>query len=67
MRFLPCLSLCQQLRLRQHPCHTRVSRREIRACVKCVPGSSLIHIMIHGTEMNVTSLIYNRVLYKIVK
>jgi hypothetical protein len=27
---------------------------------KCVLGSSLIHIMTHGTETNVTSLLYNR-------
>jgi hypothetical protein len=29
--------------------------------VKCVLGSSLTHMMTHGTEMNVTSLIYNGV------
>jgi hypothetical protein len=33
----------------------------------CVLGSSLTHMMTHGTETNVTTLIYNRVLYKIVK
>jgi hypothetical protein len=33
----------------------------------CVLGSSLTHMMTHGTEMNVTSLIYSEVLYKIVK
>jgi hypothetical protein len=32
-----------------------------------VLGSSLTHMMTHGTEMNVTSLIYNKVLYKIDK
>jgi hypothetical protein len=32
-----------------------------------VMESSLIHMMTHGTETNVTSLIYNKVLYKIVK
>jgi hypothetical protein len=32
-----------------------------------VLGSSLTHMMTHGTETNVTSLIYNEVLYKIVK
>jgi hypothetical protein len=32
-----------------------------------VLGSSLTHMMTHGTETNVTSLIYNRVLYKIDK
>jgi hypothetical protein len=30
-------------------------------------GSSLTHMMTHGTETNVTSLIYNGVMYKIVK
>jgi hypothetical protein len=38
-----------------------------RAQIKCVLGSSLIHMITHGTEMNVTLLIYNGVLYKIVK
>jgi hypothetical protein len=32
-----------------------------------VLGPSLTHMMTHGTETNVTSLIYNEVLYKIVK
>jgi hypothetical protein len=32
-----------------------------------VIGSSLTHMMTYGTETNVTSLIYNGVLYKIVK
>jgi hypothetical protein len=40
---------------------------QTRARIKCVMGSSLTHTMTHGTEMNVTSLIYNGVLYKIVK
>jgi hypothetical protein len=40
---------------------------QTRARLTCVLGSSLTHIMTHGTETNVTSLIYNRVLYKIVK
>jgi hypothetical protein len=38
-----------------------------RARIKCVLGSILTHMMTHGIETNVTSLIYNRVLYKIVK
>jgi hypothetical protein len=33
----------------------------------CVLGSSLTHMMTHATEKNVTSLIYNEVLYKIDK
>jgi hypothetical protein len=32
-----------------------------------VLGSCFTHMMTHGTETNVTSLIYNRLLYKIVK
>jgi hypothetical protein len=32
-----------------------------------VLGSSLTHMMTHGTEMNVKPLLYNRVLYKIDK
>jgi hypothetical protein len=28
--------------------------------IKYVLGSSLTHMMIHGTEINVTSLLYNR-------
>jgi hypothetical protein len=35
--------------------------------IKCVLGSSPTHMMTHGTETNVTTLIYNGVLYKIVK
>jgi hypothetical protein len=35
--------------------------------IKCVLGSSITHMMTHGTEMNVTSLICNGVLYKIDK
>jgi hypothetical protein len=33
---------------------------QTRARIKCVLGSSLTHMMTHGTEMNVTSLLYNR-------
>jgi hypothetical protein len=40
---------------------------QTRARLTCVLGSSLTHMMTHGTEMNVTSLMYNEVLYKIVK
>jgi hypothetical protein len=40
---------------------------QTRAQIKCVLGSSLTHMMTHGTEMNVTSLIYNGVPYKIFK
>jgi hypothetical protein len=29
-------------------------------CLKCVLGSSLTHMMTHGTEINVTSLLCNR-------
>jgi hypothetical protein len=32
-----------------------------------VLGPGLTHMMTHGTETNVTTLIYNGVLYKIVK
>jgi hypothetical protein len=42
-------------------------REQTRARLKCVLGSSLTHMMTHGTETNVTSLLYNGVLYKIVK
>jgi hypothetical protein len=35
---------------------------QTRARIKCVLGSSLTHMMTHGTETNVTSLIYNGVL-----
>jgi hypothetical protein len=38
-----------------------------RARLTYVIGSSLTHMMSHGTVMNVTSLLYNGVLYKIVK
>jgi hypothetical protein len=40
---------------------------QTRVRLKCVLGSSLTHMMTHGTEMNVTSLLYNGVMYKIVK
>jgi hypothetical protein len=30
------------------------------AQIKCVLGSSLTHMMTHGTETNVTSLLYNK-------
>jgi hypothetical protein len=32
-----------------------------------VLGSSITHMMTRGTETNITSLIYNGILYKIVK
>jgi hypothetical protein len=32
-----------------------------------VLGPSIIHMMTHCTKTNVTTLIYNRVMYKIVK
>jgi hypothetical protein len=35
---------------------------QTQARIKCVLGSSLTHMVTHGTETNVTSLIYNRVL-----
>jgi hypothetical protein len=38
---------------------------QTRERIKCVMGPSLTHKMTHGTETNVTSSIYNRVLYKI--
>jgi hypothetical protein len=41
-------------------------RGQTRARIKCLLGSSLTHMMTHGTETNVTSLIYNGGLYKIV-
>jgi hypothetical protein len=37
---------------------------QTRARFTCVLGSSLTHMMTHGTETNVTSLIYKGVLYK---
>jgi type IV secretory pathway VirB3-like protein len=40
---------------------------QTRARIKCVLGSSLTHMTTHGTKMNVTSLINNGVMYKIVK
>jgi hypothetical protein len=47
--------------------HLALSHPDFWACVKCVLGSSLTHMMAHGTEMNITSLTYNGVLYKIDK
>jgi hypothetical protein len=44
-----------------------MSHLDFQACVKCVLRSSLTHMMTHSTETNVTSLIYNGVLYKINK
>jgi hypothetical protein len=35
-------------------------RGQTWACVKCVLGSSLTHMMTHGTKMIVTSLLYNK-------
>jgi hypothetical protein len=35
---------------------------QTRARIKCVLGSSLTHMMTHGTETNVTSLVYGVVL-----
>ena len=40
---------------------------QTRVHLKCVLGSSLTHMMTHRTETNVTSFIYNKVLYKITK
>jgi hypothetical protein len=40
-------------------CHTRIIG-QIQARIKCMLGSSLTHMMTHGTETNVTSLLYNR-------
>jgi hypothetical protein len=34
--------------------------RETRARIKCVLGSSLKHMVTHGIEMNITSLLLNR-------
>jgi hypothetical protein len=50
-------------------CHTRVFKGPNPGAnfTKCVLGSSLTHMMTHATETNVTSFIYNGVLYKIVK
>jgi hypothetical protein len=50
-------------------CHTRILGAPNTGAnfTKCVLGSSLTHMMTHGTETNVTSLIYNGILYKIVK
>jgi hypothetical protein len=41
---------------------TLVTRRfkQIQTCLKYVVGSSLTHMMTHGIETNVTSLLYNR-------
>jgi hypothetical protein len=33
---------------------------QTKACIKCVLVSSLTHMMTHGTETNVTSLLYNK-------
>jgi hypothetical protein len=33
---------------------------QTRVRLKCVLGSSLTHMMTHGTETNVTSLLYNK-------
>jgi hypothetical protein len=49
-------------------CHTRVLGGQTRARTSSsVLGSSLTNMMTHGTKTNVTSLIYNIVLYKIDK
>jgi hypothetical protein len=40
---------------------------QTQARLTCVLGSSLTHMMTHGTETNATSLIYNGVMYKIDK
>jgi hypothetical protein len=40
---------------------------QTRARIKCVLLSSLTHMMTHGTETNVISLVYDGVPYKIVK
>jgi hypothetical protein len=58
----------QSTLLSYHFSHTQVLGHQTRArIIKCKLGSSRTHIMTHGTEMNVTYLIYNEVLYKIVK
>jgi hypothetical protein len=49
------------------PSDTPGFKGQIQARFKYVLGSSLTYMMTHGTETNVTSLIYNKVLYKIVK
>jgi hypothetical protein len=45
----------------------RGPKLEREIITRCVLGSSLTHMMTHGIETNVTSLIYNGVMYKIVK
>jgi hypothetical protein len=52
---------------KRHPFVTLGFKGQTRALIKCVLRSSLRHMMTHSTEMNVTSLIYNEGLYKIVK
>jgi hypothetical protein len=45
----------EKAQLMSHP-----NLRKTWTRIKCVLGSSLTHMMTHGTEMNVTSLLYNR-------
>jgi hypothetical protein len=40
-------------------CHIQIEG-QTQARLKCVLGSSLTHMMTHGTESNVTSLLNNR-------
>jgi hypothetical protein len=48
----------------QHSSNTTSFTPEIkgqtRVRLKCVLGSSFTHMITHGTETNVTSLLYNR-------
>jgi hypothetical protein len=47
-----------QLNIIQSVTHGFKGQTQVR--LKCVLGSSLTHMMTHGTETNVTSLLYNR-------
>ena len=67
-----CLHACQYISFivhSRHPkCHTRFQGSKTWARTSPnVLGSSLTHMMTHDIETNITSLIYNGVLYKIVK
>jgi hypothetical protein len=67
-----CLHACQYISFivhSRHPkCHTRFQGSKTWARTSPnVLGSSLTHMMTHDIETNITSLIYNEVLYKIVK
>jgi hypothetical protein len=41
------------------PCHTQILG-QIKMHIKYVLGSSFTHMMAHGIELNVTSILYNR-------